>query len=87
MTRKQVVWGREFKGAAFLPTPAEIVFTDFEVGQTYKTKFTLTNISYTFNTFKIADLPDAVHDFFAVEYEFPGQVSAGMSCEVRSGTD
>ncbi|GAQ85885.1 hypothetical protein KFL_002590130 [Klebsormidium nitens] len=82
MTRKQVVWGREFKGAAFLPTPADIVFKDFEVGHTYKTKFTLTNVSYTFNTFKIADLPDAVRDFFVVEYEFPGQVSAGMSCEV-----
>jgi hypothetical protein len=87
MTKKQVVWGREFKGAAFLPTPAEIVFRDFEVGRAYKQKVTLTNVSFTFNTFKVGELPDAVRDFFAVEYEFPGQVSAGMSCEVGVRTE
>lgn len=38
IVQKQVVWGREFKGAAFLPTPAKIVFRDFDVGETYTVK-------------------------------------------------
>ena len=33
IVEKQVVWGKEFKGAAFIADPAEIVFKDFEVGK------------------------------------------------------
>lgn len=36
LTKSQVVWGKEFKGAAFLPKPDEVVFKDFEVGKTYR---------------------------------------------------
>ena len=36
--KKQVVMGREFKGAGFISFPERIEFKDFEVGQTYQTK-------------------------------------------------
>lgn len=44
--------GREFKGEAFKPTPALVLFKDFEVGQSYSQVITLTNISLARNTFK-----------------------------------
>ena len=46
---KQVVGGKEWTGAPFLCKPAELVFADFDVGETYELQFTLTNVSYTFN--------------------------------------
>ena len=53
MTRLwQVVMGREFHGEAFKPTPAVVLFKDFEVGQSYSQVITLTNISLARNTFK-----------------------------------
>lgn len=48
----QVVMGREFQGEAFKPTPAVVLFKDFEVGQSYSQVITLTNISLARNTFK-----------------------------------
>lgn len=44
--------GREFQGEAFKPTPAVVLFKDFEVGQSYRQVITLTNISLARNTFK-----------------------------------
>lgn len=44
--------GREFQGEAFKPTPAVVLFKDFEVGQSYSQVITLTNISLARNTFK-----------------------------------
>eukprot|EP00667_Euglena_gracilis_P000837 EG_transcript_837 len=79
---KQVVWGKEFKGVAFFPKPATIQFKDFEVGQVYTRKVVLTNISYTFNAFKILPLPDAIRDFFDITYPLQGAMSAGTSCVV-----
>lgn len=46
--------GQEFEGEAFKPTPAVVVFKDFEVGQTYRQAVTLTNVSLARNTFKVA---------------------------------
>lgn len=50
---QQVAGGRTFHGQAFVPKPLEIVYLDFEVGQVYHKTFTLTNASYTFNSFKV----------------------------------
>ena len=33
IVQKQVVWGKEFKGQAFISSPDKIVFKDFEVGK------------------------------------------------------
>ena len=73
---------REFKGAGFLVTPKEVVFRDFEVGETYRQKITLTNVFWTKNTFKVMEMPPEVRNFFDVEYSFPGLVSAGITCDV-----
>eukprot|EP00668_Euglena_longa_P033563 GGOE01043148.1.p1 GENE.GGOE01043148.1~~GGOE01043148.1.p1 ORF type:complete len:1201 (-),score=427.59 GGOE01043148.1:199-3801(-) len=79
---KQVVWGKEFKGVAFFPKPAAIQFKDFEVGRMYTQKVVLTNISYTFNAFKILPLPNAIRDFFDITYPLQGAMSAGTSCVI-----
>ena len=46
--------GREFEGEAFKPTPTQVLFKDFEVGQTNSQVITLTNISLARNTFKVS---------------------------------
>jgi hypothetical protein len=76
----QVVAGRTFAGAAFVAQPNEITFTDFTVGHTHRTKVLLTNVSLSFNSFKVLPLPDHIIDFFEVSYEKPGRMSAGTSC-------
>ena len=60
---QQVAGGWEFKGDSFVSKPRHLLFKDFEVGKVYKKRFTLTNISYTFNSFKLLDIEDAFVDF------------------------
>jgi len=79
---EQVAAGRIFKGEAFVSKPAEILFKDFVPGQVYKKRFTLTNVSYTFNSFKMLNLSDDVTDFFVITFEKPGRMSAGVSCPI-----
>jgi len=80
---EQVAGGRVFRGQSFVPKPAELIFKDFEVGKKYKKIFTLTNASYTFNSFKILDLEDTYIDFFVITFERPGRMSAGVSCSIE----
>lgn len=80
---EQVAGGRTFHGQAFVPKPLEIVFKDFEVGQVLRQTFTLTNASYTFNSFRILDLDDAFVDFFLIKFDKPGRMSAGVSCPLH----
>ena len=75
----QIAGGREFKGQAFVAKPDVILFKDFALGKFYKRRILLTNVSLTFNSFKILDLPESVTDFFEISYERPGRMSAGMS--------
>ena len=79
---KQIVWGKEFKGDAFISKPAKLIFKDFDVGKKMRMRFTLTNVSYTFNHFKLLDLDDEIKDFFEITYEKPGRMSAGTSCSI-----
>lgn len=79
----QIAGGKMFQGDAFASTPSIILFKDFEVGRTYRKVFTLTNVSYTFNSFKMLDLKDDIIDFFTITFEKPGRMSAGMSCSVE----
>jgi hypothetical protein len=76
--------GYTFAGkAAFLPKPASVEFLDFEPGHVYKRKFSLTNTSLTFNSFKLLELPNNVRDFFEISYDKPGRMPAGTSCSVE----
>ncbi|CAH2319986.1 Hypothetical predicted protein [Pelobates cultripes] len=79
---KQVVSGHEFKGCPFYSKPNVIHFKDLEVGKTYKKKVTLTNASYTINFCKLIGVSDHLKDFIKIRFDPPGQMSAGMSCEM-----
>jgi hypothetical protein len=79
----QIAGGKVFQGDAFASTPSTILFKDFEVGRSYRKVFTLTNVSYTFNSFKMLDLKDSIIDFFTITFERPGRMSAGMSCSIE----
>ena len=80
---KQVVGGKEWVGPPFLCKPAELVFADFDVGSSYELKFTLTNVSYTFNAFRPMDLPVAVRSFFELTHTPPGRMSAGVTAPLK----
>lgn len=80
IVKAQVVFGKEYKGAGFLPSPAVLHFKDFTVGEPYTLKFTLTNVSLSFNSFKLIHLPDEIRDLFTIVHTPPGRMSAGTSC-------
>ena len=80
---KQVVGGKEWVGPPFLAKPALLEFKDFDVGETYNLKFTLTNVSYTFNMFRQCPLPDHVRSFFELTHVPPGRMSAGTSASLN----
>lgn len=82
VTQQQVVMGKAFKGAGFVPSPAQLHFKDFEVGKSMRLVLTLTNASLSFNTFRLEALADDVVDFFDVSYTRPGRMSAGTSCKL-----
>ncbi|CAE7425066.1 Cfap74 [Symbiodinium natans] len=71
--------GKEFRGDAFLAKPAVIAFNDFEVGKRYRQVIEVTNVSLTFNQFKLLPLDDSVKDFFEVNFVPPGRMSAGVT--------
>ncbi|XP_075695756.1 cilia- and flagella-associated protein 74 isoform X2 [Rhinoderma darwinii] len=79
---KQVVSGHEFKGCPFYSKPKKIHFKDLDVGKTYKKKIILTNASYTINFCKLVGVSDHMEDFITIQFDPPGQMSAGMSCEM-----
>ncbi|MGH0160026.1 UNVERIFIED_CONTAM: hypothetical protein FKN15_050724, partial [Acipenser sinensis] len=80
--RKQVVVGREFKGCPFYSKPDVIHFKDFEVGKTYKKKIMLTNSTYTINFCKLVGVSEHLRDFIYLHFDPPGQMSAGMACDL-----
>ncbi|XP_022101858.1 cilia- and flagella-associated protein 74-like [Acanthaster planci] len=82
IVRKQVAAGKEFKGCPFYSKPDVIHFKDFDVGKSYKKKVILTNVSYSVNFIKLVDLSDHLKDFIDLQFDPPGQMSAGMSCEM-----
>ncbi|XP_075045701.1 cilia- and flagella-associated protein 74 isoform X2 [Mixophyes fleayi] len=82
IVEKQVVSGHEFKGCPFYSKPKFIHFKDLDVGKTYKKKVTLTNASYTINFCKLVGVSDHLKDFITIQFDPPGQMSAGMSCDM-----
>ena len=79
LTRPQVAAGRAFSGAGFICEPPELLFKDFKVGVPMTLSATLTNSSFTFNSFRFEELPPALRDLFRVEHAPPGRMSAGLS--------
>ncbi|XP_063488111.1 cilia- and flagella-associated protein 74 isoform X2 [Symphalangus syndactylus] len=82
VVHKQVVLGREFQGRPFHSRPELLHFKDFDIGKVYKKKITLVNTTYTINYCKLVGVEEHLRDFIHVDFEPPGRLSAGMSCEV-----
>ncbi|OWZ21528.1 Flagellar associated protein [Phytophthora megakarya] len=82
-SQSQVVWGKTFSGNAFLANPPMLWFKDFDVRCPLILGFTLTNISNTFNQFRLLPMDDDVIELFDIVYEKPGRMSAGMSCFLK----
>lgn len=82
ITHEQKCWGKTFKGAAFIPKPEKILFEDFDVGETYTQTVILTNVSFTFNSFKLLPLDPEIKDFFNIVFTPPGKMSAGLTCPI-----
>ena len=57
-------------------------FADFTVGQVYKQKVSVTNISFGRCAFKVLPLPDDVADVLEVAWTPAGHLSAGTACEL-----
>jgi|Transcript_116949 hypothetical protein len=75
----QRCWGKEFKGDAFIAKPSVITFFDFEVGKKYRQVVEVTNVSLTFNQFKLLPLDNKYKDFFDIVFVPPGRMSAGVT--------
>eukprot|EP00794_Sanderia_malayensis_P015259 gene15259-16834_t len=81
IVQKQVAAGREFKGSAFYSKPDVLVFKDFDIGKTYKKKVLLTNVSYSQNFCKFVGISDNLKDFLEIQFDPPGAMSAGLTCD------
>ena len=79
----QTAAGRIFSGTGFVSKPKEIIIKDFVPGKKYIRRFTLTNASYTFNSFKLLPIDTSLADFLSVSYERLGRMSAGVSCTIE----
>ncbi|XP_054465778.1 cilia- and flagella-associated protein 74 [Anoplopoma fimbria] len=76
--------GKELKGPPFISKPEVILFKDFEVGIMYKKKVVLTNISYITNHCKLIGVSAQLKDFISINFEPPGSLSTGMSCDMQA---
>eukprot|EP00076_Gallus_gallus_P032826 XP_024998364.1 cilia- and flagella-associated protein 74 isoform X1 [Gallus gallus] len=79
---KGTVSGHEHQGRSFYSKPSCIHFKDFDVGKTYKKKIVLINASYSINYCKPVGISKWLKDFISIQFDPPGKMSAGMSCEV-----
>eukprot|EP00911_Craspedida_sp_UC1_P000220 UC1_evm3s165 len=79
LVQKQVVAGREFKGDGFACKPSAVEFFDFEVGETYRARLVLTNVSYGVNSFTPRE---PQHDSLTYEYAPSGGLSPGLSTDL-----
>ena len=82
ITKPQIVAGREFKGVSFISKPETILFKDFTVGVPHTQTILVTNVSFSFNSFKLLPLADSIKDFFLVQYTPSGRMSAGLSTTI-----
>ncbi|NXA51999.1 CFA74 protein, partial [Nothocercus julius] len=82
IVHKETGAAHECEGCPFYSKPNLIHFKDFDVGKIYKKKIVLTNASYSVNFCRLAGISEWLKDFISIHFDPPGQMSAGMSCEV-----
>jgi hypothetical protein len=56
--QEQVVMGKKFEGESFVAKPEVIEFKDFSLNEPHLRTFLLTNVSNSFNSFKVAPIED-----------------------------
>ncbi|KAJ1455469.1 hypothetical protein M885DRAFT_554868 [Pelagophyceae sp. CCMP2097] len=81
----QVIAGKTLTTTAFVAEPPVVLFEDFALGQRHHFQLKLTNVSLSFNSFKVLPLTDSHVDFFEVTYVKPGRMSAGTFCIIDIG--
>ncbi|XP_031469238.1 cilia- and flagella-associated protein 74 isoform X2 [Phasianus colchicus] len=79
---KGTLSGYEHQGRTFYTKPSCVHFKDFDVGKIYKKKIVLINASYSINYCKPVGISEWLKDFITIQFDPPGKMSAGMSCEV-----
>jgi hypothetical protein len=80
----KVVCGKSYtKASQFIAEPSSVRFIDFEVGQAYEQTIEITNVSFSFNHFKLLPIEDSMTDFFVVSYQPVGRMSAGSTAKVH----
>lgn len=79
LVQPQVTAGKKFLGPGFASKPEKIIYKDFQVGAPMSITIELTNISNSFNSFKLLPLDDEILDFFEIEYRPCGRIPAGIS--------
>ena len=55
---------------------------DFTVGVSHTQTILFTNVSFSFNSFKLLPLEDNIKDFFHIQYTPTGRMSAGLSTTI-----
>ena len=70
------------KSPPFISDPEVLVFRDFVVGETMTLPFTLTNISFARNTYKVKGFDKEYEALFKLDFMPPGYVSPGVSVKL-----
>ena len=73
------VTGRIYRGEGLTCTPKILLFQDFEVGQTYDLKVSITNVFWSKNSFRVAEIPAHLADVLEWIFDPPGELSAGIT--------
>ena len=78
----QVSVGRVYNKPGFVSKPPKIIYKDFEIGVKMSQTITITNCSYSFNSFQLQNLDDDIIDFFEIDYQSCGRIPAGISTKM-----
>ncbi len=63
----------------FVSKPSRVVFKDYDAGKVYRQTITLTNVSYTVNSFQLLPSPS---EEISYEYTPSGGLSPGLSIDL-----
>lgn len=77
-----LVCGKAYHTSTFLASPEIIEFKDLEVGKTYHQKVVVTNVTFSFNTFKLLPVADEYASLFELRYKPVGRMSAGATATI-----
>lgn len=77
--RRQLCEGKR----PFSCNPKEVIFRDFDVGLSYTTNVKLSNITNSFNCFRVLPFSPEYSDVISVNYELPPRIAAGLSWDIQ----